>query len=346
LVTAAKVISRDVAVEIHAPVDLRPIESAEVGSKTLGYLDAVLVDRGDRVKRGQLLALVRPSDLPDQLAAAKGSLSQAKAAADLARTNNTRNKQLAPSGVVSTQEIQQSESALAAAEAAEAAANAQLGALATRLGETRITSPFDGVVAQRRLDAGSLVGLPTSGGILVVQRIDVLRVFITVNEREAAGVSIGKDAHVELDALPGKSVWGKVVRLAPSFDPTTRTLEAEVRLENKGELRPGMYGRGAIVIETHPNVPVIPSVAEQISDRKAYVFIVAGKDQVERREIQVGVDMGDELEIVRGLSTGERVVTAGADGLSDHTKVRVSELDPYTGRPIGETKTATMTARE
>src|SRR5262245_55047532 len=87
LVSVARVQARDVPVEIRAPVDLRPLEQADVGSKTLGYLDAVLVDRGDRVRRGQLLALVRPSDLPDQLAAARGALAQTKSAAALARTN-------------------------------------------------------------------------------------------------------------------------------------------------------------------------------------------------------------------------------------------------------------------
>src|SRR3954464_15203672 len=79
LVVVAKVATRDVAVEVHAPVELRPLAQADVGSKTLGLLDAVLVDRGDRVKRGQLLALVRPSDLPDQLVAARGALTQTQA---------------------------------------------------------------------------------------------------------------------------------------------------------------------------------------------------------------------------------------------------------------------------
>src|SRR3954462_14714487 len=84
LVVVAKVDSRDVAVEVHAPVELRPLAQAEVGSKKLGVLDAVLVDRGDRVKRGQLLALVRPSDLPDQLIASRGTLAQTQASASLA----------------------------------------------------------------------------------------------------------------------------------------------------------------------------------------------------------------------------------------------------------------------
>src|SRR3954453_10612600 len=125
LVVVKKIEARDVPVEVRAPVDLRPLEQADVGSKALGYLDAVLVDRGDHVKRGQILALVRPSDLPDQLAAARGALGQMQSQATLARTNLDRAKALAPEAIVSKQELQQAESQVATAEAAQSAAQAQ-----------------------------------------------------------------------------------------------------------------------------------------------------------------------------------------------------------------------------
>src|SRR5260370_24255649 len=99
IVTVQRAQRRDVPVEIHAPVDLRPLEQAEVGAKTLGYLDAVFVDRGDLVKKGQLLALVRPSDLPAQLSAARSALAQAQAAAGLARANSEGAKELARNGM-------------------------------------------------------------------------------------------------------------------------------------------------------------------------------------------------------------------------------------------------------
>jgi multidrug efflux system membrane fusion protein len=334
-VVVAKVMARDVPVEVHAPVDLRALEQVDVGSKVLGYVDAVLVERGDRVRRGQVIALVRPSDLPDQLAAARSAFGQTKASAALARTNFERTSKLAPSGVVSQQELQSSTAALASAESAESAARAQIAGIAIRLGETRITSPIDGTVSVRRLDPGALVGPPGGGAIVTVVRTDRLRVFITLNERDATGVTIGKDAHVELDALPDHApFWGKVVRLAPSFDPLTRTLEAEVQLPNPaGELRPGMYGRGAIVMEHHPNTPVVSVNAVQISSGKKYVFVLHDT-KVERRSIEAGADVddGNGLEIRSGLKEGEEVVIAGADGLSDGTTVRVvRDTNPYTG---------------
>lgn len=333
-VVVAKVVARDVPIEVVAPVDLRPLEQADVGSKVLGYVDAIFVERGDRVKKGQIVALVRPSDLPDQLAAARSSIGQIKAQAALARTNFDRASKLAPSGVVSQQELQSASAALASAESSEASMQAQISGLAIRLGETRITSPITGYVSARRLDPGALVGPPGGGAIITVVRMDRLRVFLTLNETDAMGVAVGMDAHVELDALPGRSFTGKVVRVAPSFDPLTRTLEAEVQLPNdSGELRPGMYGRGSIRRETHPNTAVLPVNAVQISSKQKYVFVLHDT-KVERRAITTGAEVEDGalLEVRSGITPGEEVVIAGADSLADGATVRATrDVDPYTG---------------
>jgi len=336
LVSVARVEARDVPVEVRAPVDLRPLIQADVGSKTLGYLDAVLVDRGDKVTRGQLLALVRPSDLPDQLAAARSTLAQAQSSTALARTNYERAKQLAPEAVVSQQELQQAQSQFTSAEAAQQAAQAQIAAVAVRLGETRIASPLTGVVVQRRLDPGTLVGPPGGGAIVTVARVDTLRVFITVNERELGGVAVGRDAHVEVDALPGRTFTGKVVRLAPTLDPATRTLDAEVQLDNRaGELYPGMYGRGAIVVETHPHMPVVPVAAVVLSNKQAFAFAVdPGGDIVHRRALTLGVDGGDWFEVKAGLRAGDEVVVGGSESLADGMKIRASRgPDPFAAGP-------------
>jgi RND family efflux transporter MFP subunit len=331
LVSVARVEARDVPVEVRAPIDLRPLIQSDVGSKTLGYLDAVLVDRGDRVTRGQLLALVRPSDLPDQLAAARSTLAQAQSSAALARTNLDRAKQLAPEAVVSQQELQQAESQFTTAEAAQQAAQSQIAAVAVRLGETRISSPLTGVVTQRRLDPGTLVGPPGGGAIVTVARVDTLRVFITVNEHDLAGIRVGKNAHVEVDALPGRTFSGKVVRVAPALDPATRTLDAEVQLDNRsGELYPGMYGRGAIVVDTHPQVPVVPVASVVLSNHEAFAFVVDGASVVHRRALTLGVDGGEWLEVKTGLRPGDEVVVSGAESLADGMPVRAARgPDPF-----------------
>ena len=257
LVAVAQIAAKDVPVEVRAPVDLRPLLSADVGSKTLGYLDAVMVDRGDKVKKGQLLAIVRPSDLPDQLAAAR-VVDRAGGSAGRAGQAELRPRQGARAQRHRLQERARAgrDASSRRAEAGLQAAQAQVAALAaTRLGETRIELALDGVVcssAARSRRAGGQPGQLESA-ILTVVRTDTLRVFVAVNEHDSPGLSLEKQAHVEVDALPGRSYAGKVVRISPTFDPVTRTLDAEVQLANaEGELRPGMYGRGSIVIETSP----------------------------------------------------------------------------------------------
>lgn len=336
LVTVTKVEPRDLPITMRAPVDLRPLAQADVGSKTLGYLGTVLVDRGDPVKRGQLVALVRPSDLPDQLAGARSALAQAQASTVLARTNFQRAQTLAPSAVVSQQELQQAQAALASAEAQEATTRAQIGALGVRLGEMRIESPLTGVVSARRLDPGALVG-PTAGAILTVVRMDVLRVFVTVHEKNASGVAVGRDAFVELDALPGHRFGGKVVRVAPAFDPTTRTLDAEVQLTNESnELRPGMYGRATVVMEVRPQALVVPIGAVQIANDRHFVFVHQAS-VVRRRPVTIGFEGETFLEVTKGLTAGEEIVVTGIDLLTDGGSVRTVP-EPKSG--VAETKPA------
>ena len=350
LVAVAKVTVRDVEETVRAPVDLRPLSQAEVGAKTLGYLDAVLVERGDLVRKGQLVALVRPSDLPDQLAAARSAATQAEAGVALARANRDRAVALAPSGRISKQELQQAETALASALAAAAAARSQVAALAVKLGESRITSPLDGVVSQRRLDPGVLVGpASNTGSILTIDQVDVLRLFVSANEGDVPRLKLGQIAHVELDSVPGRRWDGRVVRLAPSLDPATRTLDAEVQLSNRdGALRAGMYGRASIVTGVHPSSLVVPVGAVQISNDRHFVYALQGEERappaaggtqgeqtiakVQRREVRIGVEGEDWLEVVSGLQPEEEVVTAGLEGLSNGAQVRPARnVNPFGG---------------
>jgi RND family efflux transporter MFP subunit len=321
---------RDVPVEVQAPVDLRPLEQVEVGSKVLGYLDAVLVDRGDRVRKGQPIALVRPSDLPGLVAAARGSFAQIESNAALAKLNYARAQKLKPAGVMSDQELEQSAAAVASTEAAESAAKAQLDALAVRLGETRINSPIDGYVASRRLDPGALVG-PTAGTgtIATIVRLDRLRAFVNVTERYASSISVGMPVRIELDAVE-QPVSGAVVRISPAVDPNTRTIEAEAHVTNTdGKLRSGMYGRAFIQLAMHRGALVVPVAAVRINNQGQSAFVVEG-DHVVQRNVTVGteVDGGNSLELTSGVHAGEQVVVAGADGLSNGAKVKVRTLPP------------------
>lgn len=333
-VVTAVLRARPLRVTVRAPVDLRAVRQVDVGAKVLGYLSQLTVDRGDRVRAGQLLATVRPSDLPEQLAAARGGVEQHRAALALARENLTRAEDLAPRGVISQQELASARAAVATLEAQGASLRAQAAGVGARLAETRIVSPLDGVVLQRRVDPGALVG-PATGPVLTVVATDALRVFVPVTERDAASVRVGMEAEVSVDALPGRTFTARVTRLAPGFDPVTRTLDAEVLIPNPdGALRPGMYGRAVVVTGLHPAALLVPVGALQRTGSRWFAYVVrAGR--AARREVAVGVDEGDALEVTRGLAAGDEVVTAGLDALSDGAAVRVARgADPFTGAGV------------
>lgn len=320
LVTTAQVSVEDVPVLVKGPVDIRPVAQADLGSKTVGYLDAVLVDRGDVVKKGQVLALVRPSDLPDQLAAARNSVAQAEASRTLAKTNLERAQKLAPMGLVSQQDLQNATSAAAAAEAQFGSAQSQLSALGVRLGETRLEAPYDGVVVARRLDPGALVG-PSTPPPLTVAKIDVVRAFLAATEEHALQLQVGQTARVHV-AGAEKPVEGRVQRIAPGFDPVTRTLDAEIHLPNTdGRLRPGMYGNGEIEVQLKAGAIVVPVGAVQLASDKAFVYVVNG-ETVKRTQVKLGEDLGERLEIAQGLQPDAEIVVRGIDGLSDGAKIR------------------------
>lgn len=354
LAVTATVQTREVRDEASGPVELRPVEQVDLGAKVIGILDAVQVERGDRVTRGQVLFVVRPSDLPAQQTALRATLDQARASLRLTRQQRERARDLGTGGFLPAQDLERSEAAVVQAEAAEATLRAQLAALATRLDETRIEAPFDGVVLQRRLDPGALVGAAGST-VLTVARIDVLRATIGVGEQHVPRLREGQTARLAFDGVDAP-LEATVVRLAPALDPATRLLDAEVRLDNReGRLRPGLYGRAAIELARRPAAVVVPIEAVQWSDGRAHVFVVhalavpaaAGQAEstatgngrtrasppppdakVERRALHIGVDGGTWLEVTAGLEAGERIVVAGLDALSDGASVRTSAGPP------------------
>jgi RND family efflux transporter MFP subunit len=122
------------------------------------------------------------------------------------------------------------------------------------------------------------------------------------------------------------------MRLAPALDPATRTLEAEVQLHNDGgDLRPGLYGHAAIIVEVHPHMAVVPSGALQRTEHGTFAFVI-NADTAHRRPVTIGVEDEDWVEVKSGLQPGEDVVVAGIESLSEGVKVRTTRgVDPYTG---------------
>lgn len=336
LVMVARPTIKDVSVTLSYSVDIRPIEQAELQSKISGYVERVNVDRGDRVKKGQLLVEIRPSDLPKQVSQAREQVGQTDASYRLALENARRSRELYRREMISKAELDQVEAQLQMAQSARGGAESGLGAVTMRLSETRILAPFSGWVTGRYLDPGALVQPGQNANILTLMRIDEVRVFLRVPELDAPKVHPGQPATVTVDALPGKSFPGSVDRVPPALDPATRSLEAQVRIPNRtGILKPGMYGRATLTVEVHPRAVVLPVEAVLAEDKKRSVYVVdqvraapGGKGRLgtaRQVAVQIGFDGGEWLEISQGLSGQDQVVVQGMDLIVAGEPVAVQE---------------------
>lgn len=360
LVEVARPEVRDVDVTLDYTVEIKPIEQADLHSKVDGYVERMRVDVGDRVRRGQLLATIRPAALPQQLNQAREQVGQAQAQLALQEQNAARTRELFAKGLVSKADRDNAEAQLAVARSVRGAAKAGVGVAGVLLRETRIVAPFDGWVTQRYLDAGALV-TPSSQALAQVMRIDPVRVYVNVVEHDVPSVRQGQEARVTVDALPGRSFVGKVTRFAPALDPVTRTLRVEIQIPNPpdgppdglgddnhdgkvaavkpGPLKPGMYGRVSLHITTHPKSVVLPVGAVVAEEEERAVFVVEA-GHARRVPVTLGFDGGSWLEITSGLRGDEQVIVQGVDLVSDGAAVALPhpEAAPTTDTPSGEAR--------
>lgn len=260
---------------------------ADLYAKTPGQIVQVLVDTGDRVGQGQVLARIDAAaqrEQIDQLAAAvemaRATLAQRRAAQEIARGNASRTQSLYEQQLVALQQQEAAQAELKGAEAqvqvARAAveqAQANLSAGRVELEQTLIRAPFSGSVGKRHLDLGAFA----AGNQPVFTLIDVSTIETTLplSEKDAARVRVGQPAVVTVEALRGAEFQGRVARIASLFDPRTNTAEAEVEIANSdGRLKPGMFASVAVALSTAPDALLVPRSALVEEERATYVFTV------------------------------------------------------------------------
>src|SRR5512138_457368 len=273
-VELAPVVHADVNRELSVVGNLIGDQTVSVVPKTAGRLMDIAVKLGDRVNRGQRIAKIEDEEIIEQVKQAEAAFEVAKATirqreADLAlaktnveRSRNLFQRQLLPQQTLDDAEAkyQSAQAALDLARAQNTQSQARLDELRFTLQNTIITSPVNGFVSRRTADPAAFV----SANAPVVEVVDTTRVRMVANiiEKDLKQIGVGDTARVEVDAFPGEDFMGRIARVSPVLDPSTRTAPIEVEISNpSGRLKPGMYARVSVTTSTRKEALVVPATS-------------------------------------------------------------------------------------
>lgn len=309
--------------------------TVDVAPKVSGRLSSVRVRIGDTVSQGQPVATVEDGEIREQVRQAEASaqvgqatIRQREADLALATTNMERARSLFGRQLISRQQLDEAEANHQAAQSQLDLARAQAAQSGARLQELRITlentvirSPITGYVGARFLDQGGFAS--TNQPVVSVVAIHPVRLVASLVERDFQRVRAGTPAEVQVDAFPGEQFTGTVGRVAPVFDPQTRTAQMEIEVPNPtGRLKPGMYARVTLRVAEKADALTVPRNA--VIDRGgARIVFVADGTTARQRIVETGIEAPERIEILSGVVEGERIVTVGAGALNDGDPIAV-----------------------
>jgi len=282
-----------------------------------GYVRAVFVKPGDKVKGGAPIAQVDSSTLEAQVQNLESVRNSRKAAVASAEDRYQRAAKLAPAGVVSAQELQQAQSGLDAARADLHAADAALDAQQIQLGYTRVKAPFDGVVSDVPIKVGQLLS-PQMPVTQINQSGAALEAYVSV----PVGLSsrLGPDTRVQLLDSEGQPlVHSKVDFISPEVTPATQTVQVRAVLPETASLRFAQFVRARVVYGTHEGL-LVPAESLLRRSGQNFVYVAApqdGKLLAQQRPVRVGPMVGNDFEVLDGLKPGEQVVVSGVQKVAD-----------------------------
>jgi len=323
---------------IELPGSMAAFDSATLYARATGYIGVRNVDIGSKVRKGDVLAVIAAPDLDQQLTQAKAQLiqlqaavGQAEANAELGRVTDARTSRLVAQGWSSRQQGDQDRLGFAASWAALAVARANVTAqraavdrLEQLAGFEQVTAPFDGVITSRQIDVGSLVTADAASGtpLFSIARTDVLRVQVYVPQSAYFGISDGDRATLTVPELPNRVFEGKVARNARALADGTRTLLAEVDLDNKdGTLTAGLYGIVHLQVRRVNPVVLVPSQAVIFNAGGLNAGVVVD-GKVQLRRLNLEADDGAEVEARAGLNPGDHLILNPPVNVSDGMRVR------------------------
>jgi len=331
-----EVTAKPVSRTVELPGEFLPFLIVSLHAKVPSYVDRVLVDRGSIVKQGDLLAELSAPEMAAQIAEAQSKVQAAEAdrlqaEAQLAAAESTydRTKTAAQTpGAIAGNELILAEKQRDAARAllnsrqqASRAAEAAVRALQDLEAYLKITAPFDGIVTDRLIHPGALVGPGNDTVLLVIQQVSHLRLVVPVPEEDVSGIVNGASVPFQVPAWPGRSYSGVIARVAHALDQKTRTMNVELDVMNRdGSLAPGMYPTVKWPVRrTQPSL-FLPKTSVVTTTERTFV-IRDEHGQAEWVNVRKGVAEGDLIEIIGDLKPGDKVLRRATDEIRDGTPI-------------------------
>lgn len=341
-----RVVEQALDVPLSLPGELTAFQTVNIFPRVTGFVKAISVDRGSKVRAGDLLAsleapelVAQRSEAQSKLLGAEAQLSVARAKADADKSTFVRLKAAsATPGVVAGNDVEiaaktadASATQVLAAEQSVEAARQSLNAVRDMEEYLRITAPFAGVVTERNVHPGALVG-PSSGAattpLLRLVDIDRLRLVVPVPEAYTADMKPGAEIRFTVAAYPGQSFSGKVARVAQAVDVSTRTMAVELDVANgDSRLAPGTFCQVRWPVRRSGPSLFVPSTSvASTTDRTFVIRIRNGK--TEWVDVKVGLTSGALVEVFGELRAGDEIAGRGTDELRPGTEVRPRESKP------------------
>jgi RND family efflux transporter MFP subunit len=338
-----EVVSDKVERTVNLPGEFLPYQSVDLHARVTGFVESVRVDRGSVVSRGDLLVTLSAPEMKAQLLEAGAKVKTLEAQrleseAQVAAAQSTYERLKAASatpGAIAGNELIQAEKAVEAARAAQQgqlmsvrAAEASLAALRELENYLNVTAPFDGVVTDRFVHPGALVG-PAAGGasspLLRLEQMSRLRLVVAVPETDVGGIVRRARVPFTVPAYPGTLFYGIVARIGRSVDPKTRTMPVELDVRNvPGRLSPGMYPEVEWPVRMNRASLLVPPTSIVTTTARSFVIRVTG-GRAQWVDVKRGRTAGELVEVYGNLSPGDRIVQQANDEIRDGSPVRVRD---------------------
>jgi membrane fusion protein, multidrug efflux system len=315
---------RDLVRALTLPGNVSPWLQATLYAKVPGYLKSMHADKGDVVKKGQLLAVLDAPEVEQQFQQADADYQIKQVTFERLRDVWRENPD-----VIAKQDVD-------LAEAAAKTAKHLRDSRRSMLEYTKVFAPFDGTVTARFADPGAFIPAATGSAtqsipFFTVMDLDTVRIYVSVPQEAALWANQGVPAILTARELPGQEFRGAITRTTTALDPSTRTLLVEIDLPNPDHrLRPGMFVTATLILEEHPQaLALLP--AALVSDKNGESVFVVERGRAKQVTVKTGLDDGTWVEVIEGLQENMEVVVVGKSGLTDGQGVQSSAYNLPSG---------------